>query len=174
MSDRPQLPKYAALEIERRFLVAQSPDLAGARVRLIEDTYLSGTRMRLRAITHADGRAEFKLCKKYPWEDVLGGPITNLYLSAEEYAVLTALPGKAVRKRRYSMPWDAWTFSIDVFEGALSGLILSEVEADTAEDAGRIGVPDWVAREVTADPFFRGGALAHATADDLRRRLEAL
>lgn len=170
-----QMPKYAALEIERRFLVTDRPDLAGARMRVIEDIYLDGTRMRLRAIMHADGQgAEFKLCKKYPSDDALSGPITNLYLSAQEHAVLAALPGRAVRKRRYSMPWADWTFSIDVFEGALSGLILSEVEADTVDDVGRINLPDWVAREVTGDPFFTGGALSQASADDLRRRLEAL
>lgn len=170
-----QLPKYAALEIERRFLVTDRPDLAGARMRVIEDTYLDGTRMRLRAITHADGqRAEFKLCKKYPSDDALSGPITNLYLSADEHAVLAALPGRKLRKRRYSMPWAEWTFSIDVFEGALSGLILSEVEAETVDDAERVNLPDWVGREVTADPFFTGGALSQTTTDDLRRRLASL
>ena len=169
-----QVPKYAAMEIERRFLVFDPPDLSAARMRVIEDIYLSGTRMRLRAITHADGRSpEFKLCKKYPSEEAWGGPITNLYLTAQEHAVLAVLPGAVVRKRRYSVPWAAWTFSVDLFDGALSGLILSEVEAETVDDAGRIGLPDWVAREVTADPFFRGGALASTTAEDLRRRLEA-
>lgn len=170
-----QVPKYSAMEIERRFLVVDLPDLSGARMRLIEDNYVSGTRMRLRAITHADGRdPEFKLCKKYPSEAALGGPITNLYLTAQEHAVLAALPGAAVRKRRYSVPWKAWTFSIDVFEGALSGLVLSEVEADLVEDVNAIELPSWIAREVTADPFFRGGALAMASAEDLRRRLAGL
>lgn len=169
-----QVPKYAALEVERRFLVARCPDLSGARMRVIEDVYLAETRMRLRAITHADGqRAEFKLCKKYPSDDMLAGPVVNLYLSAQEHAVLAGLPGGSVRKRRYSMPWAAWTFSIDVFEGPLSGLILSEVEADSVDDVGRIALPDWVSREVTADPFFTGGALSQASADDLRRRLDA-
>ena len=168
-----EIPKYAAMEIERRFLVAHCPDLSAARMRVIEDVYLTGTRMRLRAITHADGRpAEYKLCKKYPSAEALRGPIVNLSLSAQEHAVLAALPGAAVRKRRYSMPWAG--FSIDVFEGELSGLILSEVEADSVEEVARIDLPPWVSHEVTTDPFFTGGALSRASADELRRRLEAL
>ena len=170
-----EIPKYAAMEIERRFLVAHCPNLSGARMRVIEDVYLEGSRMRLRAITHADGRpGEYKLCKKYPSAEALRGPIVNLYLSAQEHALLAALPGAAVRKRRYSMPWADWTFSIDVFEGELSGLTLSEVEADSVEEVARIGLPPWVSQEVTTDPFFTGGALSRTSAEDLRRRLEAL
>lgn len=170
-----RVPKYAALEIERRFLVTDCPDLAAAQVRLIEDTYISGTRMRLRAITHLDGGdPEFKLCKKYPTDDALFGPTTNLYLSAAEYAALEILPGRAVRKRRHRMPVGDWTFSIDVFEGELSGLILSEIEANSVDEVKAIVLPTWVDREVTADPFFSGGSLSQTSASDLRRRLEAL
>lgn len=170
-----QVPKYAALEIERRFLVLDCPDLSHAHVRLIEDTYLSDTRMRLRAITHFDGAAtEFKLCKKYPSEDALVGPTTNIYLSAAEHAALAILPGRVVRKRRHRMPVGDWTFSIDVFDGRLSGLILSEIEAASVEDVRAVDLPAWVSCEVTNDPFFTGGSLSQTTANDLRRRLETL
>ena len=170
-----RVPKYAALEIERRFLVPDCPDLSAAHVRLIEDIYISDTRMRLRAITHSDGGdPEFKLCKKYPSEDPLFGPTANLYLSVEEHAALAILPGRTVRKRRHRMPVADHTFSIDVFEGQLSGLILSEVEANSLEEVRTVRLPSWVSREVTTDPFFTGGNLSQMTAGDLERRLATL
>ena len=71
MSD---LPKYALWEIERRFLVdpAKLPALDPASERRIEDLYLDGGRLRLRAVTWTvSGRREFKLCKKYERDDPL-------------------------------------------------------------------------------------------------------
>src|SRR5580693_6584865 len=97
-----QTPKYALLENERRFLVTKVPDLTGAHVRLIEDLYLQGGRLRLRKVTHFDGAAnEFKLCKKYGSPDPVSGPIVNIYLTAVEHASLADLPGRPLRKRRH-------------------------------------------------------------------------
>ncbi|OJY76373.1 hypothetical protein [Rhizobium sp. 60-20] len=97
-----QVPKYAQLEHERRFLIAVSPDLSDLPFRLIEDLYISATRMRLRAIIHSCGQqVEFKLCKKYPMENLFSGAIVNVYLTEAEYAVLAQLPGKRIRKRRH-------------------------------------------------------------------------
>src|SRR5580692_4953592 len=125
------IPKYAKLENERRFLVTAPPNLSGTRVRLIEDSYLDCGRLRLRRITHFDGNpAEFKLCKKYASSDPVSGPIVNIYLTAEEHMALTALPGRPIRKRRHQVPHAGRLFGVDVFEGALAGLILCEAEAD--------------------------------------------
>jgi CYTH domain-containing protein len=114
------VPKYAKLENERRFWVAEPPDLADAPVCLIEDLYVDDSRLRLRAITRpAGGPAEFKFCKKHGSDDPMSGPIVNMYLSAEEHALLAALPGSRLRKRRYTVAHAGRNFSVDVFEGAL-------------------------------------------------------
>ena len=62
MSD---LPKYALWEIERRFLVdpAKLPALDPASERRIEDLYLDGGRLRLRAVAWiASGLCSIKWC----------------------------------------------------------------------------------------------------------------
>ena len=126
------MPKYALLENERRFLVALCPDLSGAPVRRIEDLYIANSRMRLRAISHFDGHpTEFKLCKKYGSPDPASGPIVNIYLTAEEYAAFCGLPGQRLRKHRYRVEHGGHPFSVDVFTGALAGLILCEAEAQS-------------------------------------------
>ena len=79
----------------------------------------------MRAITHPDGEREFKLGKKYAPDNPLIGPMTNLYLSEEEHAALSDLPGKRIAKRRHKVG----AFVVDVFEGPLAGLVTAECEA---------------------------------------------
>ena len=164
-----QLPRYAKLELERRWLVepVRLPDLAEAAFRRIDDLYLDGGRLRLRAIAHPDGARELKLGKKYERTHPAGGPIATLYLTQSEYAAFAGLPGVRLVKRRYAVDG----FSLDVFEGALTGLVLAEVEVDSPATLSAIVPPPWAGREVTEDPFFTGGNLCRARPEDLLAKL---
>lgn len=170
-----QVPKYAQIEHERRFLIEAVPDLSDLPFRLIEDLYISATRMRLRAITRSDGQqVEFKLCKKYPTENPFAGAIVNVYLTEAEYAVLAPMPGKRLCKRRHRLEFGGTAFAVDIFEDELAGLILGEVEAASAEDLQSIPTPGWLGQEVTADPFFGGANLAHINGSDLKAKLSSM
>jgi CYTH domain-containing protein len=162
------LPKYAKLENERRFLVVDCPDLATPPGRLIEDIYLDNCRLRLRAITEVAGAREFKLCKKYGSDNPASGPVVNIYLSATEHAVLARLPGRALRKRRHPIRWQGRTYSVDVFEGELQGLVICEAEAESPTAIQELEFPPWAEREVTNDPFYTGGHLAKLSAAELK------
>lgn len=163
------LPKYAKLEIERRFLVnpARAPNLAGLGFRRIEDRYLDGTRLRLRAIIDAAGVREFKFCKKYEGGDPIAGPIVNMYVTKAEHAALAAIPAATISKRRYRIDG----FSLDVFDGALADLMVCEAEFPTIEAAQAAAFPAWTHREVTGELFFTGGALCRVAASKLKARL---
>lgn len=79
------VPKYARLERERRWLVDRTacPDLSAHAHVLIEDRYIDGTRLRLRRTTDsASGEQLFKLTKKYDTGDPLARPIVTAYLRA--------------------------------------------------------------------------------------------
>ena len=170
------IPKYAKLENERRFLVdaALLPDLNGLPFRRIEDRYVIGTRLRLRSMTDSvTGLRELKFGKKYEGDDPVSGPITTLYLSEAEHAVLSALPARTIAKRRYWLAHDGRGFGVDVFEGELAGLMLCEAEAETREAIVALVFPPWAAREVTADRFFTGGNLVTLIAAELAARLKA-
>ena len=152
-------PKYSLVERERRFRVdtARMPALDAAAERLIEDRYLPDTGLRLRKVTAAGADPIFKLGKKYRGTGLSTRPMTNIYLDAAEYAVLAALPAAVLVKRRH----DAGSgFVIDVFEGALAGLVLAEVSADSDAALGAAIPPDWCVAEVTDDPGYAGGQLA--------------
>lgn len=168
------IPKYALLENERRFLVdvARLPDLSRLPFRRIEDRYVIGARLRLRSMTDsATGARELKFCKKYPGDDPVSGPITNLYLTEDEHRLLCALPARTLVKRRYRLPHGGRGFGVDVFEGELVGLHLCEAEAESRETVLALDFPPWAVREVTGDPFFTGGNLSGVTAAELARRL---
>ncbi len=155
----PKLPKYAHWVAERRFLVdaAKLPPMDPQAARRIVDLYIEGSRLRLRAIHFVGtGANEFKLAKKYAPDNPLIGPMTNLYLSAEEHAALSGLPGQSLSKRRHKIG----AFVVDVFEGALQGLVLAECEATNRMAAMAVDIPDWCVREVTTEPEYTGWRLA--------------
>ncbi|QDV18216.1 hypothetical protein Pan153_28730 [Gimesia panareensis] len=132
-------PKYSQLEIERRWLVDKRllPDLALLPVRMITDKYLDSGRLRLRKIAGGD-EVQYKLCKKYGKCSEISEPITNLYLSAEEYELLSVLPGKTLVRQRFTYLFQDVPFSINVVVGKSAFVIVerefaSEAEADVCE-----------------------------------------
>jgi CYTH domain-containing protein len=171
-----KLDKYARVERERRFLLTELPP--SLRVndphRQIFDNYITGTRLRLRKIRDPLKREwTWKLTQKFArdGEDYSRTYITNIYLSQYEYEVFSVFEGNELRKNRYPFDHNGRRFSIDVFLGALHGLILAEIEFETDEEMLSLTAPDFVAREVTNDPLFTGGHLAYTTIDELRAEL---
>ena len=153
--------KYARIERERRFLLDRFPTADVARIRHITDRYIDGSRLRLREQSDDGGPAIFKLTQKVPARanGTQRDLITNLYLTEGEFCLLAQLPGKMLRKVRYSVP----PFGIDVFEGHLQGLRLAEAEFSSDAESDALVVPDFILREVTNDERFTGGQLVCAS-----------
>ena len=169
-------PKYAHVERERRFLVDPRlrPDLGGRASILIEDRYLTGTRLRLRRMTDsATGETTVKLTKKYEAADPLARPIVTSYLAEAEYALLATLPALALVKRRYPFRLDAGEIGVDVFEGPLTGLETAETELATDESLRAFAAPPWAVRDVSGDDRFQGSNLATLDAEALSALLQA-
>jgi hypothetical protein len=175
--DHPDAPsgkatKYARVERERRFLLAAPPPGTPTRRVLIEDRYLRSTRLRLRRMTEldvSDTPVTHKVTQKIPRSDGGPGLITNLYLSAAEYATLADIPADEIRKLRLSFP----PLGVDVFDGPLRGLVLAEAEFETAAEEAAFQVPPDAIAEVTTDVRFTGGSLATMSPEDTTRLLMA-
>ncbi len=159
--------KYARVERERRFLVPVLPDIEPVADRRITDLYIAGTRMRLRlSVGTVAGRAEVmrKLTQKIPASATTGavsepgvqGLITNTYLDESEYERFAALPGRWLTKRRLSIE----PMGVDVFEGALAGLVIAEAEFVDDNEMVAFVAPAWCGRDVTTDVEFSGWRLA--------------
>lgn len=152
--------KYAHIERERRWLVGDLPATVGPHV-LIEDRYIVGTRLRLRRMTaSADGTCALKLTKKYEAADPLARAIVTTYLTEVEYTLLAALPAHLLAKRRYPVDDRGQTFSVDMFLGPLTGLVLAEIESPDDMALRALASPVWAMREVSHDPDYQGAALA--------------
>lgn len=152
--------KYALVERERRFVLRTLPGIRSVRTVEIVDRYLAGSRIRLRTATTVDGEGagsvRYKLTQKIPAPDGGPGLITTFYLEPSEHRLFDQLPGALLSKTRLSIP----PFGVDVFGGALAGLLLAEAEFATDEEMAAFHPPAWIGPEVTNDPLFSGGRLA--------------
>lgn len=166
--------KYARIEYERRFLLRTLPGgLDTTRSMLIRDTYWPETRMRLRRMFNPDGTIQaVKLTQKYlaPGQPPEETTITNIYLNEAEHEMFAQLPGLLLTKQRTLYLHQGSGYSIDVFEGPLTGLILAELEA--GHDSLPSGaVPPFAVAEVTAEPAFAGGELVRTSGQSLAELL---
>jgi CYTH domain-containing protein len=155
--------KYARIERERRFLLAERPAAADAlRYYDVDDLYITASRLRLRKVTGADGATiQYKLNQKIA-RDTAHRIVTSVYLSSQEYSLLSQLPGRRLTKRRYHHRWSGREFGIDVFGGVFDGLVLAEVEAQSDSDLAAVASPPLQCVEVTDRVEFTGGYLAGA------------
>jgi CYTH domain-containing protein len=168
--------KYARTERERRYLLPGLPE--GLRVNdphtQIFDNYITGTRLRLRKMRVPERREwTWKLTQKFAPDpaDFSRTVISNIYLSQIEYETFSVFEGNELRKNRYPYEHAGRKFSVDVFLGALHGLVLAETEFDTDEELRDFPAPSFAAREVTNDELFTGGRLVGLTVEEIRAEL---
>lgn len=147
-------PKYSELEIERRWLVDETllPELDSFPMRLITDKYLDNSRLRLRKVEYR-GELLYKLCKKYGKTSEISEPITNLYLSREEYHALAHIPGQELIRERYSYSCQGVDFSINVIVGKKAPVVV-EAEFESEADAYECEPPPFCTQEVSSDSSY--------------------
>ncbi|HEX8853864.1 MAG TPA: hypothetical protein VF754_10280, partial [Pyrinomonadaceae bacterium] len=123
--------KYERTERERRYLLRELPP--GLKTSdphaQITDNYITNTRLRLRKSRWpATNEWTLKLTQKYAPSppDFSRTLITSIYLSEEEYEVLSVFEGNELRKNRHPYEHEGRKYSVDVFLGDLRGLILAE------------------------------------------------
>jgi CYTH domain-containing protein len=164
----PALGKYARIEWERRFLLAQLPAAVDALdYARIDDLYIAGTHLRLRVLRRPTGewvttKLGQKVADPAAPEDPRRRLMTSIYLPEAEGQALDGLPGLRTSKRRYRLAEQGRVFSVDAWEAPASavGMLVAEVEATSLEDLEAIAEPPWALREVTSDPRYSGIALA--------------
>jgi CYTH domain-containing protein len=169
-------PKYERVERERRYLLAGLPE--GLKLQdehaQITDNYITGTRMRLRKSRWVPTNEwTLKLTQKHAPTppDFSRTLITSIYLNEYEYEVLSVFEGNELRKNRYPFEHEGRKYSVDVFLGALYGLILAETDFDSDEEMDAFPLPAFAAADVTRDEMFTGGRLVGLSIDDIRAEL---
>jgi CYTH domain-containing protein len=172
-----KIEKYAQVERERRFLLRElPPELEAAHYHTqIFDNYITNTRLRLRKVREPYKREwTWKLTQKFAPnpEDFSRTLITNIYLTQAEYEMFAHLEGNEIRKNRYPYEHEGRKFSVDVFLGALHGLILAETEFASDEEMDGFQLPSFAVMDVTNDLMFTGARLVEMTADQIREEFK--
>ena len=150
-----------ATEIERRFLVSTPAWRdAATRTRRLVQGYLAredGVTVRLRLI---DSRAWLTI--KGPG-GLVRPEFEYVIPPAEAAAMLDTLcTGRRIAKTRHDVPHGDLLWEVDVFEGALAGLVIAEVELPSTDHS--VSLPAWVGREITGEARYANAVLASADA----------
>lgn len=154
--------KYAWVELERRWLCRDVPWDRVLTTDHLTDLYVTGTRLRLREAVPANGGPPMRRLGRKADVSSAIRLLTSIYLSPEEFALLSSLPGRRLRKTRHTLAavGGAAQISVDVFEGPLKNLIMAEAEFEDMEALAAFAAPDFTICEVTDDARYTGGALA--------------
>jgi CYTH domain-containing protein len=147
-SEKSQGVGKSTLEIERKFLVRQLPEVVGYPVVRILQGYVAieegGTEVRVRSKDDADHTLTIKS---------KGGMVRGEYetpITADQFATLwPTTEGRRVEKDRYAIPHGRHTIELDKYVGSLAGLVVAEVEFETEADAEGFTPPDWMGEDVT-------------------------
>ncbi|MGU3404930.1 CYTH domain-containing protein [Methylobacterium brachiatum] len=153
------------LEIERKFLVTDASWSAS----VIEATALRDGVISV----SAGGKVRVRLDAMTAWLTVKG-PRAGISRREFEYEIpredaelllASHCCGHPVEKVRHRVPYAGLVWQVDVYGGALEGIVLAEVELDS--EAQAFERPPWVGAEVSMDPRYRQSML-------LRRAQEAV
>ena len=145
-----------ATEIERKWLVpALPPEHADAVGERIRQGYLvvgaEGDEVRVR---ENESRAVLTVKSGHG----LVRSETEIVLSTEQFTPLwEATQGRRIAKRRINLPGG---IDVDVYDEALAGLIVAEVEFGSEAEARDFRAPDWFGAEVTEDRRYKNQQLA--------------
>ena len=146
-------------EIERKFLVANLPDLSKAKKAVVRQGYL----------TAPDDSAELRLRQKndayFLTLKGVGGLVRmerEAEITAEQFDTFwPETEGRRVEKIRYTAQMqDGLVFELDVFAGDLAPLCLVEVEFTSQDQAARYVPPDWFGTDVTDDTRYKNKTMA--------------
>lgn len=137
------------MEIERKFLIKDMPDLTQYKCKHITQGYLS-TNPVVRVREDGD-----KYYLTYKGSGLLAREEANLPLTKESFEHLVKKSdGKIIQKTRYLIPLDPYTIELDVFEGDHAPLIMAEVEFPSIEEANDFVPPAWFGEDVTQDKRY--------------------
>lgn len=145
------------MEIERKFLTKEIPfDLSVYPVQKISQCYISvSPTIRLRACNDV-----YILTVK--GKGTMAREEFELEITQEEYeSLLKKAETPAISKRRYLVPiGQEHIAEVDVYEGALSGLMTTEIEFASIEEAESYIPPDWVGKDVSQDARYQNTNLS--------------
>ena len=145
------------MEIERKYLLRELPDLTAYDFHKIEQTYLcTNPVVRVR-------REDENYYMTYKGSGMLAREEYNLPLTKEAYEHLKMkADGNVISKTRYLIPLEVQGLmaEVDVFEAPFAPLIMAEVEFENEEQANTFVPPAWFGEDVTFDGRYHNSYMS--------------
>ena len=144
------------MEIERKFLINELPDLKSFSFKKLSQAYISTTPViRLRQMD-----TDFFLTVKSSGH--LSREEFEMLISEGEYrTLLKKVEGHPIEKERYYIPLSQdLTAELDVYHGFLEGLFTVEVEFPSKEAALSFKPPSWFGEDITFDARYKNNMLS--------------
>lgn len=143
------------MEIERKFLVKEMPNLQGLKFDKIKQGYFSikpEKRVRKKGdIYILTEKGEGDLIREEK-EIEIDQKTGEMYFEMSKTYI--------IEKTRYYIPNGKYTIELDIYEGRHKGLIVAEVEFPTEEEAHSFEVPKWFGEDITKDKSYKNMMLA--------------
>ena len=162
-------------EIELTFLPKELPaGVFGSKSKELLDIYLPAGAVHPKLRVRRSGTTHEITKKQAVQEGDASHQIeTTIPLTPEEFVDLEKLEGKRVHKTRYYYAENGIDYEVDVFQDALQGLVLVDIEFTTLADKAAFVAPSWLLAEVTQEEFIAGGMLCGKRYEDIAERLQA-
>jgi len=161
------------IELENRYLAKKLPDgLKNCKFKEIIDIYIPKSDRHPKLRIRKDGD-NYEATKKEPikGDAKLGFNEQTIVLTENEFNDLLQIDGKKVHKVRYYYDYNGRTAQIDVFQGALSGLVIVDFEFETMEEKNSFKMPAFCLADITGEEFTAGGYICGKSYEDLQEVL---
>jgi adenylate cyclase len=157
------------IELEKTYIAKYLPsDLSSCFFKELIDIYFppSVPHPNLRIRMNGD---KYEITKKVRVDalDASKQEESTISLTKEEFEALSISPGKQVSKIRYHYLYQGRTAEIDIFRGALSGLVVVDFEFEKETEKNDFQMPDFCLADVTQEDFIAGGMLCGKTYSDI-------
>ncbi len=161
------------IELEKTYLLKNIPEgLKDCEFKEVYDIYIPKESMHPNLRIRKNG-SKYEMTKKSPVKegDSSIQREQTIILTEKEFEELTQLQGKRVRKKRYYYKYKDRIAEIDVFQDALKGLILVDVEFDSEKAKDEFEIPEFCLVEITQEVFTAGGMVCGKTYEDIEKEL---
>jgi CYTH domain-containing protein len=115
---------------------------------------------------------KYQITKKWPMGDDHSQHLEhNADITKEEFESLAKASNRRLHKMRYYYPIGEGTAEVDVFFEQLEGLVVVDVEFNSADELSHSIMPEFCLVDVTQDEWLAGGVLSGLTYSDIESTL---
>ena len=142
------------MEIERKFLVREMPDLNGVAHSEIKQGYFSiNPEKRVRKMDNlyfVTEKGEGDMVREEREYEIDEKSAILLFQSSKTYII---------EKTRYYLPFESHTIELDIYKGRHEGLVVAEVEFESEGEALSFTPPHWFGEDITKDKSYKNMVL---------------